>query len=78
VSNNLEIENLMGIYLAIQNLASVNSAIKPKLEQHAFRDANSCWNNKIAFDLVTSGGQNGHLYKLSFIFLVPVFIRHLW
>jgi hypothetical protein len=49
VSNNLEIENLMGIYLAIQNLASVNLAIKPKLEQHALRDANSCWNTKLPF-----------------------------
>jgi hypothetical protein len=44
----------MGIYVAIQNLASVNSAIKPKLETHASRDANSCWNNKIAFYLGTS------------------------
>jgi len=32
------------------------------MEQHALKNVNSCWNNKITFYFETSGGQNSNLY----------------
>ncbi len=32
------------------------------MEQHTFKNVNSCWNTKITAYLETSGGQNSNLY----------------
>ncbi len=46
------------------------------MEQHAFKNVNSCWNTKITFYLETSGDETYILY-LNFHFSTPVLISHL-
>jgi hypothetical protein len=35
-----------------------------KVEQHAIKNVNNCWNINISFYLETSGGQNSNLYLI--------------
>ncbi len=37
------------------------------MEQYDFKHVNSCWNNKIAFYLETSGGENSILYLKAYL-----------
>ena len=48
------------------------------MEQHTFKNVNSCWNTKIVFYSETSGGKNSILYLNVIIFLTPVLFRYLW